>query len=279
MLTITTLASGSSGTAALVASGATHILLDGGISARRIVTGLRALGVEPDQLRAILVTHEHHDHISGLPVFTKKRNIPIVATQATCRCLAEKAPNLASLLRVQEAGTGVQVGELWVESFSTPHDAADSVGYAISGDGGRMVLCTDLGYVTPQVREAVRGCDLLVCETNYDEDWLRSGPYPYSLKQRVMGDRGHLSNEAGAELAAMAVESGTRTVILAHLSQENNTPTHARSVVCRRLAAMGCDPERDIYLEVAPRNELGTSFRLEKDRDRSAFSGKGAAVC
>ena len=141
------------------------------------------------------------------------------------------------------------------------------------------MLCTDLGYVTPQVREAVRGCDLLVCETNYDEDWLRSGPYPYSLKQRVMGDRGHLSNEAGAELAAMAVESGTRTVILAHLSQENNTPTHARSVVCRRLAAMGCDPERDIYLEVAPRNELGTSFRLEKDRDRSAFSGKGAAVC
>ncbi len=275
MLTFTTLASGSSGNAALVSSGTTHILLDAGISARRIVTGLRELGVEPEQLRAILVTHEHHDHVSGLSVLTKKRNVPILATPATCRCLATKMPALAHLLREQEAGTGVQLGEVWVESFPTPHDAAGSVGYSISGGGERMALCTDLGYVTPEVKEAVLGCDLLVCETNHDEDWLRSGPYPYSLKQRVLGDWGHLSNEAGAELAAMAVQSGTRIVVLAHLSQENNTPAHARAAVCRRLAAMGCDPERDIVLQVAPRNELGPVYRLGEQ----AFADGRTAVC
>ena len=276
MLTFTTLASGSSGNAALVSSGSTHILLDAGISARRITLGLRELGVEPEELRAILVTHEHHDHISGLGVLTKKRSIPILATPSTCRCLGQKVPGLVPLLREQEAGTGVQLGELWVESFPTPHDAAGSVGYSISGDGGRMVLCTDLGYVTPEVKSAVHGCDLLVCETNHDEDWLRSGPYPYSLKQRVLGDRGHLSNEAGGELAALAVSSGARTVILAHLSQENNTPAHARAAVCRRLAAMGCDPERDLSLTVAPRGENGPVFRLGAEESGLC---RGAAVC
>ena len=139
-----------------------------------------------------------------------------------------------------------------------------------------MVLCTDLGYVTPEVKNAVHGCDLLVCETNHDEDWLRSGPYPYSLKQRVLGDRGHLSNEAGAELAALAVSAGARTVILAHLSQENNTPAHARAAVCRRLAAMGCDPERDISLTGAPRGENGPVFRLGTEESGLL---RGAAVC
>ena len=276
MLTFTTLASGSSGNAALVSSGKTHILLDAGISARRISLGLRALGVEPGELRAVLVTHEHHDHVSGLSVFTKKLSVPVLATPATCRCLGEKVPALSRLLREQEAGTGLQLGELWVESFSTPHDAAGSVGYSISGPGGRMVLCTDLGYVTPEIKRVVQGCDLLVCETNHDEDWVRSGPYPYYLKQRVLGDRGHLSNEAGAELAALAVSAGARTVVLAHLSQENNTPAHARAAVCRRLSAMGCDPEGDISLTVAPRGENGPIFRLGAEESGLV---RGAAVC
>lgn len=276
VLTFTTLASGSSGNAALVSCGDTHILLDAGISARRITLGLRTLGVEPEQLRAILVTHEHRDHVSGLSVLTRKRKIPILATGPTCRCLAEKMPELGGLLREQEAGTGVQLGELWVESFPTPHDAAASVGYSLSGEGGRMVLCTDLGYVTPQVKGAVRGCDLLVCETNHDEDWVRSGPYPYYLQRRVLGDWGHLSNEAGAELVAMAVETGAKQVILAHLSHENNTPAHAREAVCRRLKAMGCDPERDISLTVAPRSETGSSFRLG---EAGVLPLRGAAVC
>lgn len=278
LLNVVTLASGSSGNAALVSCGDTHILLDAGISARRIVNGLKVLGVAPEELTAILVTHEHHDHINGLQVLTKKLRVPIVSSGPTCRQLCGKIPFLDDLVREQEPGTGVQLGELWVESFSTPHDAASSVGYSITGDGCRMVLCTDLGYVTEQVKGAVRGCDLLVCEANHDEDWVRSSSYPYALRARILGDYGHLSNEAGAELAALAVESGTRTVVLAHLSQQNNTPAHARQAVCRRLAAL-CDPERDIALSVAPRAELGPVYCLEKGMDTRVFAERGAVLC
>lgn len=132
-----------------------------------------------------------------------------------------------------------------------------------------MVLCTDLGHVTDEVRRAVEGCDLLVCEANHDEDWVRSGPYPYYLKRRVLGEYGHLSNEAGAELAAFAVEHGTKTVVLAHLSQTNNTPVRAYETAAHRLLAMDCDPERDISLTVAPANTLGPTVSL----------GKEAAAC
>lgn len=279
MLTFTTLASGSSGNAALVSCGATHILLDAGISARRITTGLKALGVSPESLTAILVTHEHQDHINGLAVLTKKLRVPIFASAPTCRQLCYKVPFVDDLVRTQTPGTGVQVGGLWVESFSTPHDAAGSVGYSITGDSGRMVLCTDLGHLTPEVQAAVQGCQLLVCEANHDEDWVRSGPYPYYLKRRILGDFGHLSNETGAELTALGVASGARTVVLAHLSAENNTPVRAREVVARRLAAMGCDPERDLSLTVAPRNQLGPTFLLERDAVSHLLPREEAALC
>ena len=279
MLTCTTLASGSSGNAMLVSCGGTHVLVDAGVSARRITGGLAALGVAPGELSAILVTHEHHDHIAGLAVLTKRVRVPIVATAPTCRRICYKVPFVDDLVQEQEAGTGFQLGSLWVESFPTPHDAAGSVGYVISGAGSRMALCTDLGYVTPEVLAAVEGCDLLVCETNHDEDWVRTGPYPYSLKQRILGDYGHLSNEAGAELAARAVEGGTRAVVLAHLSQQNNTPAHARQVVCRRLAAMGFDPERDISLAVAPQDRPGPTYRLVRGELASAPACGEAVLC
>ena len=278
MLTVTTLASGSSGNAALVSCGGTHILLDAGISARRITTGLKALGVEPGDLTAILITHEHHDHIGGLAVLTKKLRVPIVATGPTCWGIRQKAPLADDLLREQMAGTGVELGELWVESFSPPHDAPGSVGYSITGAGCRMVLATDLGHITPEVRRAAAGCDLLICEANHDEDWVRTGPYPYYLKQRILGDRGHLSNEAGAELAALGGERGARTRGLAHLSAENNTPAHARQAVARRLAAMGCDPERDVSLAVAPRADLGPTYCLERGKD-TGILGRSGATC
>ena len=271
MFTFTTLASSSTGNSALVSCGDTHILLDAGISAKQITAGLRELGITPVQLSAVLITHEHSDHVSGLRVLTTKAGAPIYATGPTCREWYRKnrCDEVKNLFQVQEAGTGVQIGALWVESFPTPHDAAGSVGYSIAGEGVRMVLATDLGYVTDKVRQAVEGCNLLVCETNHDEDWVRTSPYPYHLKRRILSDYGHLSNEAGAELAAFAVESGTRTVVLAHLSQTNNTPAHAYEVVCRRLRAMGCDPEQDISLSVAPVDTLGDTVSL----------GKEAAVC
>ena len=189
MLTFTTLASGSGGNAALVSCGDTHLLLDAGISAKQITAGLAALGVAPRDLTAILITHEHSDHVSGLRVLSKRAAAPIYATGPTCRCLYDRntGSEAADLLRVMEAGTGVQLGGLWVQSFPTPHDAAGSVGYILSGEGGRIVLATDLGYITPAVKTAVQDCGLLICEANHDEDWVRSGPYPYYLKQRILG--------------------------------------------------------------------------------------------
>lgn len=270
MFTFTTLASGSAGNAALVSCGDTHILLDAGISSKRITAGLAALGIRPEALSAILLTHEHSDHVSGLRVFTKKARVPIYATGPTCLEWYKKnrCDEVNALFRRQEAGAGVQIGSMWAESFPTPHDAAGSVGWSIAGENARVVLCTDLGYVTEEVRRAVDGCDLLVCETNHDVDWLRTGPYPYYLKQRILGDYGHLSNEAGAELAAWAVERGTRSVILAHLSQQNNTPARAYETAALRLRAMDCDPKRDVSLSVAPRDTVGPTW-----------TPKGVLVC
>ena len=279
MLTVTTIASGSSGNAALVSCGNTHILLDAGVSARRITTGMKALGVDPARLKAVLVTHEHLDHISGLAVLTKKLRVPLVSSGPTCRQLCYKVPFVEDLVRQQEPGTGVQIGSLWVESFPTPDDAAGSVGYSIAGDSGRMVLATDLGYVTEEVKRAAAGCDLLLCEANHDEDWVRSGPYPYYLKQRILGDRGHLCNEAGAELAAFAVGTGTKAVVLAHLSSENNTPGKAYRVAERRLSAMGAEVDRDVDLAVAPRSELSATYCVERGNVFRTGTGKGAVLC
>lgn len=274
MLTFVTLASGSSGNAALVSCGQTHILLDAGISARRITTALRTLGVDPHQLSGVLITHEHTDHISGLTTLTKQLNLPVYATTPTLDALARKIPAIAHnrLGRFFAPGEAFPLGELWVEPFATSHDAACSVGYAINGDDSRLVLCTDLGYISPEVERAVTGCDLLVCEANHDEEWVRTGPYPYYLQQRVLGRRGHLSNEAGAQLALLAAQNGARTILLAHLSEENNTPAHALEVVGRTLRQAGFGDT--VTLEAAPRKEPGRVYHLSRPQIKQE-----AAVC
>lgn len=263
MLTFTTLASSSTGNAAVVSDGQTHILLDAGISARRITAGLRQLGLDPKNLSAVFVTHDHTDHIGGLGVFTKQNRIPIYATRPTCDTILRKAPHAQEMLQPRDPGSCVAIGKLLMKSFPIPHDAQGSVGYSILAGDTRMVLCTDLGYVPPEVMEIVRGCDLLVCEANHDEDWVRTSSYAHSLKQRVLGEHGHLSNEAGAELALMAARSGTKYIILAHLSPENNTPAHAYRVVSERLRQGGIDLEQDVHLLVAPRDEMGNPCRIE----------------
>ena len=276
---VCTLASGSSGNCTLVQCGSTRVLLDAGISARRITTGLRELGVNAAELSAIFITHEHSDHISGLATLTKKLSVPLYASGATLRQLCYRLPFLEDLVRPLEGGQGVQVGELWCQAFSTPHDAAGSQGYSLTGGGCKMALCTDLGRLTPQVLEGVAGADLLLAEANHDVDWVRSGPYPYYLKKRILGDLGHLSNEEGAELARRAAEDGAQAVVLAHLSQENNTPARAYETVARHLRGAGIDPGRDLSLAVAPRSEPGPVYRLEGDRAVRAFRRRGAELC
>lgn len=263
MLCVTTLASGSEGNCLLVSDGSIHILIDAGISCKRITASLHTLGIDPNDIAAVLVTHEHADHICGLPTMLKRLPFHIYTSPGTARQLAYRLAIPPQRLHPVEPEEEFTVGTLTCRGFATSHDAAQSMGYTVSGPGGRMALATDLGYVTDSVRKAVLGCDILVVEANHDVDWLRSGPYPYYLKQRILGDCGHLCNEAGAELAARAVQAGAHTIILAHLSRENNTPARACEITRQRLAAL--DKARSVTLTVAPRGEPGPTYPVQKE--------------
>lgn len=257
MLHVATLASGSSGNCTLVTDGETYILIDAGISARRITSGLKGLGVDPARLSAVLITHEHSDHIAGLATLKKQLGFALYATAPTVRQLCYRMAGLEDRVRPFEPGASFTVGGLWVDSFPTLHDCACPVGYAVRAGAAKMALATDLGQVTPEVCRGVRGAGLIIAEANYDVESLRSGPYPAFLKERILGDHGHLSNEMGGELARYAVEQGARRVVLGHLSQENNSPGMAYRAVEQTLSAAGMRVGTDVELSVAPRSECG----------------------
>lgn len=257
-----TLASGSSGNCILISADGGHVLVDCGISCKRITAALSALGVAPADLRGVLITHEHSDHISGLATLTKKLSLPVYASPGTARQLLRRMWWPEGLLRPVEPGRPFQIGPFEVGSFPTSHDAEEPTGFTLSCGGRKAAVVTDLGYVTDDVLDGALGAHLVVCESNHDTEWLRSGPYPYYLKARILGDRGHLSNEAGAALALQCVEKGAHTVLLAHLSAQNNTPQQARSTAEAVLRSAGIDPDRDMTLAVAPRSEPSPSYEV-----------------
>jgi len=253
-MTVTTLASGSSGNCTLVSEGDTHILVDAGISCRRIVNCLRELEIAPEQLSGICITHEHTDHICGLTTLTKKYRVPIYTTGGTGRQLCYRIAFIEDLIHDFQPGACFQVGGLTVESFATLHDTAQPCGFALSNGSRKAAVVTDLGVVTDEVMDGIQGANLLVVEANHDIEAVKSGPYPYYLKQRILGEWGHLCNEAGAALARSAAQSGAHTVVLAHLSAENNTPAMARNAAQAALAGW------DGTLIVAPRSEMGVNL-------------------
>ena len=243
-----TLASSSSGNAALVRHGDTAILLDAGISARRIAQSLAVLGMTPDELDAVLVTHEHRDHVSGIATLTKKYGVPVYASRGTAQFLPQSTP----MLRKFDAGDAFMVGTLEITTFRTSHDAADSVDYRIDTPDGSLGALTDTGYVTDAAAQALAGADTLLLESNHDVEMLRGGPYPYHLKRRILSEHGHLSNAAAADFALWCAQHGTTDILLAHLSAENNTPAMAEYAVARRLQAGGFS----IRLGVAPKDRM-----------------------
>ena len=258
MTTVHTLASGSSGNALLLSCGSTHLLVDAGISCRRITTGLRELGLSPEELSAILITHTHTDHISGLQVLLKKTACPVHALARTCRELDERLSGISNRLQLMEPNQHYDVGCCSVTAFPTSHDAPGSCGYRFDTEDGSVGLMTDTGYVTAEAAEILPGVDLAVLEFNHDAEAVRSGPYPYYLKQRILGDYGHLRNEDAARFAVSLAEAGASEIILAHLSQENNTPAMARNAVETALSAAGLSPA----LSVAPRDCLSTPYTV-----------------
>lgn len=243
-----TLASSSAGNAALVCHERTRILIDAGISCRRITQALAALGLAPDDLDGVLITHEHIDHVRGLAALCKKCGAPLYASSGTAAAL--RCPD--GRLRAFSAGDGFTVGALRVKSFRTSHDARESVGYRIDSGEGSLAVLTDTGYVTDEARAAACGADMLLLEANHDPAMLKNGPYPYYLKQRILSEYGHLSNDAAADFALECALAGTRDILLAHLSGENNTPQLAEYTVARRLQSCG----RSVRLAAAPRDTI-----------------------
>lgn len=303
MVRFTVLASGSKGNSAVVSGGHTRILVDAGLSCRELFRRMRQAGEAPETLDAIIITHEHMDHIGGLAVTARKLGIPVYFTEAThrawvrwitphrqmtyaqwveqcrkqaaerqaeatlqpdaCDCddaegeagagageptvahtkpasQAEDAsrPDPAWLPSVQyfQAGRSFQIGDISVSPFTIPHDAADPVGFVFQAEGVRMAVATDLGYIPPNVKAQFRNVDLLLLESNHDLEMLRDGPYPWSVKQRVLSRVGHLSNEAAGEFLETGYDGQATYVILAHLSESNNLPDLARVTAERALA-------------------------------------------
>ena len=253
MTTVHTLASGSSGNALLLSCGESHLLLDAGISCRRVTAALRELGLEPGSLSAILITHTHADHISGLQTLLKRCDAPVLATERAGRELAWRLSAAEARLEALDFGVSRSIGEFAVTAVPTSHDAPGSCGFRLDTEDGSVGVLTDTGYVTDEAAEILEGVDLAVLEANHDIETLRSGPYPYYLKQRILGPQGHLSNDDAARFAAALAESGASEIILAHLSRENNTPAMAQTAVEQAFSAAGVSP----LLSVAPRDCLG----------------------
>jgi phosphoribosyl 1,2-cyclic phosphodiesterase len=261
---LTVLASGSRGNAAVVANSSTRILVDAGLSCKETLKRMAQAGEDPGSISAILITHEHSDHVSGLAVLARKLKVPVYMTGATHQAWRrwsrkvqyKDEPERAKLERLEhfEAGRNFQIGSIGVSPFTISHDAVDPCGFVFTIEGVRVGFVTDIGQMTRNVADRLKACDGLLIESNHDTEMLRNGPYPWSVKQRVMSRVGHLSNEALAKFFADDYDGGAAFIVLAHLSENNNHPE-----VARRTADAVLEKRRNLLhanvLHLAPQDE------------------------
>ncbi len=245
--------SSSKGNAAFLGSAKGGVLVDVGVSCRRLVRAMQTHDIPPKAVQAIWITHAHTDHIAGLRVFLSKYPVPLYGTAETLRQIqAHMALPAAVSLHPVELGVPVETAEMRVMAFPTMHDAPGSCGYRFTmADGQTCAVCTDLGCVTPEVEAAVSGADLVLLEANYDPEMLRTGPYPLALQQRIRGTYGHLANAASADFAKQLVAHGTTRLILGHLSEKNNTPFLADMAVSQHLEEEQMVRNRDYLMQVS----------------------------
>lgn len=252
MSKICPLFSGSTGNSTYIGTKNGALLVDVGASMKRIFEALEAAGGTPDEIKAIAVTHEHSDHITGLRPLLNKLKVPLIASEKTLESLikADKLPKDTSVLPIGESG--VEIEGIIVHRFATSHDCEGSSGYSfILPDDKKVAICTDLGIVTDEVRNALSGSDVVLMESNHDIEMLKRGPYPPELKLRIMSDRGHISNPVCAAELVRLLQGGTKRFILGHLSQNNNTPLIARSCAESVLIDVGAENCKDYLLSVA----------------------------
>ena len=258
--------SGSSGNALYCQYGRTRLLIDAGKSGKTIEDALTSIGADIRSLSGVLITHEHSDHISGAGVLARKYHLPIYATRETWWAMKDKLGKIpADSMREIEAGKDFWLGDIGVSPFSIPHDAADPVGFRLYGGRLSVSTATDLGVFSENVYARVAGSTLVLLESKHDPDLLRANPrYSAALKARILGDRGHLSNEACSAALLRLIDAGTTHVILGHLSGENNTPVLARKVSTEAMMREGIRPDEDVQLRVALRDQVGDVYILKE---------------
>lgn len=258
--------SGSSGNCLFVQYGTTRLLIDAGKSGKAVADALTQIGADPRTLAGLLITHEHSDHILGAGILARKFGVPVYATSETWMAMEDKIGTVpAGLRREIFAESEFWLGDIGVAPFSIPHDAADPVGYRLYGGKNSISTATDLGCFTENVYSHIRGSDLVLLESNHDPDMLKQNPhYNAALKRRILGNLGHLSNEACGEALVRLIRGGTRNVLLGHLSGENNTPELAMDVNREIAGREGIMPGRDVNLGIALRDRVGHVYTLEE---------------
>ena len=236
---IYTLFSGSKGNCVYLKAGGSRVLIDAGRSLGAINKALQLVGSNINQIDAVVVTHEHSDHVSALSMMMARHGIPVHMTEKTARAYEAKNRFTASTIVTHPTEYEIEVGDFSISSFPTPHDSADSVGYLVCAGDETVGYATDMGCPTKEVLEKLTGCSRVIIESNYDEQMLRTGPYPQFLKSRILSKRGHMSNDGCARLVCSLASRGVRSFILAHLSENNNLPEVALRTSCDALCAAG----------------------------------------
>ncbi len=252
------LASGSKGNATLICGQKTRILLDAGLSTKELVLRLQQTCVKPNQLDAVVISHEHIDHVRGLGTLSRRFNLPVYLSRGTLDNLSQEIGELAEV-RVFQPGTPFVIGDLGIKPFAISHDAQDPAGFVLEHESHRLGVCTDLGVVTQLVKIRLQGCHGLILEANHDPDLLLKGPYPLPLKQRIRSRHGHLSNEESFELLKGIHHSDLQVVLFAHLSEVNNQPELVLKGSREYLNDAGWDR---VALEVGNQRQVSKAFTL-----------------
>lgn len=257
MISLVSLFSGSSGNAIFVSNKNTKILVDAGLSGKKIEEALFSIGEDIRDIQAILISHEHMDHIIGAGVLARRFGIPIYANKRTLDAMAGTLKKIKpECIRVFNTGDNFYIGDIEIHTFRTPHDAVESVGFNFLYKSKKVTIATDMGHMNKTLLSFLEGCDMILIESNHDVEMLKMGRYPWPLKKRILGDTGHLCNDTAAQVVAYLAKRGTKKFLLGHLSKENNFPELAFETVKNALLEKSIIAGRDVYLGVARRDRV-----------------------
>ncbi len=261
MIKLASLYSGSSGNAIYISNEKTHILVDAGLSGKRIEESMAMAGGDIRNIQAILISHEHIDHTLGAGILSRRFGIPIYANQRTWEAMRKQLNKIKpECIRMFNTSQVFNIGDLEVCAFSTPHDAAEPVGFNFRCQNKKVTIATDIGHMDETLLSNLEGSDMILIESNHDIEMLKMGRYPWPLKQRILGDSGHLCNEVAGKVVAYLASRGTQKFLLGHLSAENNFPELALQTVKNALSEKSITAGKDVYLSVALRDRVSEAI-------------------